>query len=332
MNRESRASIDPPAVTVTEITEPTAVNEGLELLDLEAVQLEPLPLRARRVIVRLEGAAVVFHTANRRVRTATRVHEGLLAYVTFGPLAHGTVNGLPVRPGFVLAAAPGAEARFVVDAGWESVTFLVLPQDVRAHLTTRQREHEFPVPHGIEALKVDPDGARRLFDWGKRLTTTAARQPSIFNEGENERHAASVELFETLLPVIGVAEHLEPSRTDRTRQAHSDIVKNAEAYALSRAGDHVSVSDLCRAAGASERSLEYAFREVMGLTPVAYLIRLRLHRVRQGLLAGTHGTTTVTTEALNWGFWHFGEFSRAYKDCFGELPSDTLRRPPPTHP
>jgi hypothetical protein len=29
---------------------------------------------------------------------------------------------------------------------------------------------------------------------------------------------------------------------------------------------------------------------------------------------------------LNWGFWHFGEFSRAYKECFGELPSDTLRR------
>jgi transcriptional regulator GlxA family with amidase domain len=97
---------------------------------------------------------------------------------------------------------------------------------------------------------------------------------------------------------------------------------------LSRVGEHLSVSDLCRAAGASERSLEYAFREVMGLTPVAYLIRLRLHRVRQGLLAGTHGSTTVTTEALKWDFWHFGEFSRAYKDCFGELPSDTLRRPP----
>jgi AraC-like DNA-binding protein len=32
--------------------------------------------------------------------------------------------------------------------------------------------------------------------------------------------------------------------------------------------------------------------------------------------------------ALNWGFWHFGEFSRAYKDCFGELPSVTLRRRP----
>jgi AraC-like DNA-binding protein len=36
----------------------------------------------------------------------------------------------------------------------------------------------------------------------------------------------------------------------------------------------------------------------------------------------------VSAEALRWGFWHFGEFSRAYKKCFGELPSETLRRAP----
>ena len=80
----------------------------------------------------------------------------------------------------------------------------------------------------------------------------------------------------------------------------------------------------------SQRALEYAFKEVMGLTPMAYLLRLRLHRARQALLAGTHGTTTVSAVALDWGFWHFGDFSRAYKECFGELPSDTLRRKPST--
>jgi AraC-like DNA-binding protein len=331
MQSDSQGTISPPAVTVIEITEPTAVNEGIELIDQDAVQLEPQPLRARRVIVQLEGATVVLHTSNRRVRTSTRVREGLVAYVTFGPHAHGTVNGLQVRPGFMLAAAPGAEARFVVEPGWETITFLQSPQDVRAHLAARQREHEFHLPQGIEVLQVDPDGARRLFDWGKRLTTTAARQPAIFNEGKNERRAAYVELLETLLPVIAVAERLEPSRSDRTRQARSDIVRIAEAHALSQVGEHLSVSDLCRVTGVSERTLEYAFREVMGLTPVAYLIRLRLHRVRQGLLAGTHGSTTVSTEALTWGFWHFGDFSRAYKECFGELPSDTLRRPPASH-
>ena len=76
----------------------------------------------------------------------------------------------------------------------------------------------------------------------------------------------------------------------------------------------------------SERTLEYAFTSIMGLSPMAYLIRLRLHRVREVLLAETPGSTTVSAVALGWGFWHFGEFSRAYKRCFGERPSDTLGR------
>jgi transcriptional regulator GlxA family with amidase domain len=95
---------------------------------------------------------------------------------------------------------------------------------------------------------------------------------------------------------------------------------------MAQSSDRLYVTDLCKVAAVSERTLEYAFKEIMGLTPVTYLTRLRLHRVRQALLAATQGSTTVTTEALNWGFWHFGEFSRVYKECFGELPSETLRR------
>jgi len=123
-----------------------------------------------------------------------------------------------------------------------------------------------------------------------------------------------------------VADDLESTRSDRTRQAQSHIVRTAEDYALAQTGDRLYVTDLCRVAAVSERTLEYAFKEIMGLTPVTYLTRLRLHRVRQALLAATPGSTTVSIEALNWGFWHFGEFSRAYRECFGELPSETLRR------
>jgi len=105
-------------------------------------------------------------------------------------------------------------------------------------------------------------------------------------------------------------------------------VRKAEDYVLSHTGERVYVGDLCRAAGVSERALEYAFRDVLGLTPVAHLTRIRLHRVRQALLAAAPGSTTVTAAALDWGFWHLGEFSRSYKKCFGERPSDTLRRRP----
>jgi len=316
------------AVTVVEISEPTAASAGIELIDQDVMQLRSMPLRARRVIVRLESAAVVFHSVNLRVRTRTSVRRGLLAYVTFGSHAKGTANGLPVRPGLMLAAEPGAEASFVTDAGWESITFLLPPQDISAQLVARQRESEFRLPQGVETLQVNAEKVRELFSWGKRLVDIAARQPALFNERKNERVAARVELLETLLATLGAATDFEPDRTDRTRQAQSLIVKVAENYALSHTGDYLYVSDLCRVAGVSERTLEYAFKDVMGLTPMTYLIRLRLHRVRQALLAATQGSTTVSAVALDWGFWHFGDFSRAYKECFGELPSDTLRRKP----
>jgi len=325
---EHRVTIVQPAVTVVEISDPTIANAGIELIDQDVVQLQSTPLRARRVVVRLEGAVVVFHSTNLRVRTRTSVHKGLVGYVTFGPRAKGTVNGLPVRPDLMLAGEPETEVGFVAEAGYESITFLLPPEDVSSHLRVRRREEDFRMPHGVETLHVNAVMARRLFDWGKRLVDTAARQPALFNERKEERVAAQVELLETLLATLGAASDFEPTRSDQTRQAQSLIVKIAEDYALSHTGDHLYVTDLCRVAAVSERTLEYAFKEVMGLTPVAYLIRLRLHRVRQALLAATHGSTTVSAEALNWGFWHFGEFSRAYKDCFGELPSDTLRRRP----
>ena len=114
---------------------------------------------------------------------------------------------------------------------------------------------------------------------------------------------------------------------DRTRQNYSRIIKLDEDYALAHVGDRLyDVTDLCVASGVSERTLEHAFQKVMGMSPVAYLTRLRLHRVRKALRMATHGSTTVSAQALNWGFWHFGDFSRAYKDCFGELPSETLRQ------
>ena len=69
----------------------------------------------------------------------------------------------------LVVAAPESEARFVVDAGWESITVLLSLQDVRAHLTARQRQSEFRLPQGIETLQVTEKKARQLFGWGKRF-------------------------------------------------------------------------------------------------------------------------------------------------------------------
>jgi AraC family ethanolamine operon transcriptional activator len=317
-----------PAVTVVDLSDPAIAGQDIELLGQDAVKLTSTPFRARRVVVRLEGGAVLYHSTNHRIRTRTRAQRGLLAYVTFDPQAKGTVNGLPIGPELMLAVEPETEVVFVTDAGHESITLLLPPADIRAHLRDRRREGDFRFPKGAETLQADAAMVRRVFDWGKRLVDTATRQPALFNDRKDERAAAQVEMVETLLATLGTTRDFVPTGADHVHQSQTLVVKTAEDYALSHLEDRVYVTDLCRAAAVSERALEYAFKEVMGLTPMAYLIRLRLHRVRQALLAATHGSTTVSAVALDWGFWHFGEFSRAYKGCFGELPSDTLRRKP----
>jgi AraC-like DNA-binding protein len=318
----------PPAVTVVEISDPAIAGQDIELIDQDAVQLTSTPFRARRVVVRLEGGVVVYHSTNQRIRTRTKTQRGLVAYVTFGSRARGSVNGLPITPDLMLAVEPETEVTFVTDAAHESITLLLPPEDIRAHLRDRHREGDFHLPRGAENLQVDGAMVRRLFDWGKKLVDTAARQPARFNHRKDGRAAVQVEMVETLLATLRATRDFEPTHADHVHQSQTLVVKAAEDHALSHVDERVYVTDLCRAAAVSERALEYAFKDVMGLTPMAYLIRLRLHRVRQALLAATQGSTTVSTVALDWGFWHFGEFARAYKDCFGELPSDTLRRKP----
>jgi AraC-like DNA-binding protein len=289
------------------------------------VQLESKPLRVRRIVVRLGTALVIFHSTNRAVRTRTRLHSDFVAYTVFGPAAEGTVNGLPVSADRVMASMPGVEVELVVAANYESIALLLPPADIRAHLRSRHREDEFRLPQGIELLNPSSAIVHRLFRWGRRLTDVAARQPELFDVPEVQA-AAQGELVDLLLAALHSVVYVESTHQEITRQGHSLAVQLVEDYALSHPDERLHVTDLCEAAGVSERTLQYAFKEVLGMTPMAYLTRLRLHRVRQSLRTATHGTTTVTVEALRHGFWHFGDFSRAYKECFGELPSDTLRQ------
>ncbi|MDQ1246892.1 MAG: AraC family transcriptional regulator, ethanolamine operon transcriptional activator, partial [Actinomycetota bacterium] len=145
----------------------------MDLIELDGMSLQSLPLQAKRVIVRLDSATIVYHFTNLRLRTRTKTQKGLLAYVTFGPRTSGTVDGLQVRPGMLVIAEPETEAGFVANPGYESVSLLVPPDDIRDHLSARQREPDFRWPRGVEVLCTDPARARDLFRMGKRLATTA---------------------------------------------------------------------------------------------------------------------------------------------------------------
>jgi len=85
-----------------------------------------------------------------------------------------------------------------------------------------------------------------------------------------------------------------------------------------------TVVDICAALGVSERTLQYSFREYVGMSPTAYLRMRRLNCVRTTLAAEDPRQITVTQVAMRFGFLHLGRFSGDYKRLFGETPSETL--------
>ena len=87
----------------------------------------------------------------------------------------------------------------------------------------------------------------------------------------------------------------------------------------------VDLARLADITGVRPRTLETHFRTFLRTTPLGWVRRVRLTRVRQQLLhAGAEAT--VTDVAVANGFSQLGRFAGHYRRTFGESPSETIRR------
>ncbi|MFD1663517.1 AraC family transcriptional regulator [Streptomyces caeni] len=103
-------------------------------------------------------------------------------------------------------------------------------------------------------------------------------------------------------------------------------VRRAMELIEAHAAEPLTVEDIATAVGVGVRALQEGFQRHLGTTPLRYLRDVRLGRAQAELTASDPGTTTVTDIAFRWGFFHSGRFSIAYRQRFGESPSETLRR------
>lgn len=67
------------------------------------------------------------------------------------------------------------------------------------------------------------------------------------------------------------------------------------------------------------------FQSRRGMSPLRFVTERRLAAAQRSLSAATQ-RDDVTRVALGLGFNHAGRFSALYRQTFGELPSETLKR------
>jgi AraC-like DNA-binding protein len=94
-----------------------------------------------------------------------------------------------------------------------------------------------------------------------------------------------------------------------------------------READHslLTIADLCHMLGVGKSRLHQAFSETYGISPGAYLHRLRLTAIREKLLSEEAPPRNVKEVAIQYGFLSSGQFARTYREMFGELPGQTLK-------
>jgi AraC-like DNA-binding protein len=181
-----------------------------------------------------------------------------------------------------------------------------------------------PVPSWVRfdlALDVTSGPGRSWLDTLRLLLSELDSPDSLLHRSERHR-----EYLERL--VIGglvlaqrhdYADELRAPRPPARPRSIKRVVEAVEA-APERPW---SLTDLARCAGVSGRRLQQGFAEHVGMSPMAYLRRVRLERAHHDLRTGLWPVTDV---AYRSGFTNLGRFANAYRERFGETPSETLRR------
>ncbi|EEV1942851.1 HTH-type transcriptional regulator EutR [Escherichia coli] len=183
-------------------------------------------------------------------------------------------------------------------------------------------------PGGTEFELSTPDDYTIL---GVVLSEDVITRRANFLHNPENLHQPAVRkvLGDNLLMAMGaMLEDAQPMVTAESisHQSYRRLLSRAREYVLENMSEPVTVLDLCNQLHVSRRTLQNAFHAILGIGPNAWLKRIRLNAVRRELISPWSQSTTVKDAAMQWGFWHLGQFATDYQQLFAEKPSLTLHQ------
>lgn len=190
-----------------------------------------------------------------------------------------------------------------------------------------QLEQSCRVHVGGTELNVNPRSAGYVLPEdvpARQPILTATRELNELDERFHPAYLAEIETL-TLTRLLLHTRHNHSSLLE-TKTPHTSVnrLHLALDYIHANWNRAVTLEDLASLTGVSGRTIFQDFVQRYGETPREYVKRLRLQKARAMLLGGSEGS--VMSVALNCGFSSLGHFAQAYRQMFGELPSETGKK------
>ncbi|MCG3189688.1 MAG: HTH-type transcriptional activator RhaR [Burkholderiaceae bacterium] len=270
--------------------------------------------------VQLPGLRLVHERTSCAVRQRGLLGTGHVGIaMPLGLSGHATFNGQPLSGESIMVGRSEA-LDLCLPAGARTVGIVV---ELNLLDALWRQLYQKPLSRWIErqlVVQARPTLAGALHTVHLKAMREVAAVPALLHDERTAlqlRDAVLIEWIEALPAQV---------RTDELGggEARKRVVDRACEAMLASPEAPLSILEVCRRIGVSPRKLEYCFRDVLGIAPARYLRAARLGALRRELLR--QPGAAVQDVAARCGFWHMGELAAAYRQQFGELPSETARR------
>ena len=175
----------------------------------------------------------------------------------------------------------------------------------------------FSTERAVEVAPAEKASMRRSLELFAEFLVKYSNHPEFHAFSAGIREDMVHLLLGSMLNPESLARPVRPSQAART-------VRIALGYIESHLSEPLTVAEVCTFVGCSRRVLELSFKRYLGVSPKQLIKLLRLRACRGSLLSAKP-SDTVSSIALQHGFWHLGQFAVDYKKAFGESPSTTLK-------
>jgi AraC family transcriptional regulator, ethanolamine operon transcriptional activator len=291
----------------------------------EQLRLTPLsrqPFYCSSMALWFETIQFSFNQVNVRLHAVGEKYPGFL---TFTCLLHGQgqpviAYHLPISEDYLWGFDPNREADLVFPGG-STHCAVRIRQDVFAACAQAMNRPELNSQFFALNCFYLPETLPPLRAYLHQLYALLRQQSVLLSKPDFQQL-----ILQDFLPLLIAALPSQPEHGPVKAFRRSDLVKQADDYMQAYLDQPLTLTDLCQALGTSSRALCYGFQEMFGMSPMAYLKILRLQGVYRILKATEPGQKTITEIASQFGFYHLSYFAQDYKQMFGELPSETLKR------
>lgn len=237
--------------------------------------------------------------------------------------ASGLRDSLPTISGQGTAFAPGSPA----EIEWSKDCVQMCLMIPRATLESELEQLlggslTRPLVFGA-AMDLETPVGRSLDDWLHLVDRELNRPTGLAAHQLAGRYMERL-LLDGLL--LGQPHNYQEQLSSPARSARPGPITRAVRTLQDRPDEPWSTTTLALEVHLSVRAVQEGFQRHVGTPPMTYLRAVRLRRVHEELRRADPGSTTVASVAMQWGFVHMSRFATAYRQAFGEAPSQTLSR------